>query len=75
MDVDATGDLIALRRKGAFGFFPTMDRFLNEDGVFDDDYERAAREDFGLVAVLLPGRQPTNPVGSAMVIVDSSTAR
>jgi hypothetical protein len=34
--VGATSNLIALRRTGVFGS-PTMDRFLSEDGVLDDD--------------------------------------
>jgi hypothetical protein len=40
----------------------------------DADYERAARDDPNVEAVLLPERQPTPLAGNAMVIVDSSNA-
>ncbi len=48
-----------------------MNRFLDVHGVLDRDYERAARDDAKIAAVLLPNRQPTTLAGRALVIIDS----
>ena len=50
----------------------SMNRFLDLHGVLDAEYERAARDDDRLQAVLLPDRVPTPLAGDALVVVDSS---
>ena len=52
----------------------TMNRYLDNYGVLDADYERAAPDHPNIESVLLPDRQPTPLAGNAMVIVDSSNA-
>ena len=49
-----------------------MNRFLDQHGVLDADYEQAAVADPRFGALLLPGRQPTILAGRVMIVVDSS---
>ena len=58
--------------KGCIRVPASMNRFLDVHGVLDADYERAAPEDAGIKAVLLPDRVPTKLAGNALVVVDSS---
>ena len=58
--------------KGCIRIPASMNRFLDVHGVLDADYERAAAEDAGIRAVLLPDRLPTKLAGNALVVVDSS---
>ena len=52
----------------------TMNRFLDQHGVLDADYERAATTDIRFRALLLRGRTPTPVAGDTLVVVDSSEA-
>ncbi len=58
--------------KGCIRIPASMNWFLDVHGVLDADYERAARDDDRLSAVLLPERNPTTLAGNALVVVDSS---
>jgi hypothetical protein len=49
-----------------------MDRFLDEHGVLDRDYEKAAQSNTRFADLLLPDRTPTPLAGNALVIIDSS---
>jgi hypothetical protein len=49
-----------------------MNRFLDRHGVLDADYERAARDNRGLAALLSRDREPTPLAGNLLVVVDSS---
>jgi hypothetical protein len=49
----------------------TMNRFLDRHGILDADYQRAAKDDPRVEAILLPDRTPTPLAGNALVIVDS----
>jgi L,D-transpeptidase catalytic domain len=50
----------------------SMNRFLDIHGVLDADYERDARDDPRIGAVLFPEREPTPLAGNTLVIIDSS---
>lgn len=50
----------------------TMNRFLDQHGVLDADYERAAATDIRFRALLLRGRDPSPLAGDTLVVVDSS---
>ena len=52
----------------------TMNRFLDHHGVLDASYERAARTDERIVAVLAADRQPTPLAGDTLVIIDSAVS-
>ena len=47
-------------------------QFLDIHGILNADYERAAQDDPGFAARLLPRRQLTPLAGNTLVIVDSS---
>jgi hypothetical protein len=49
-----------------------MNHFLDIHGVLDADYERAARQNVRLAALLRPDRAPTPVAGDALVIIDSA---
>ena len=49
-----------------------MNRFLDNHGVLDADYERAAITDIRFRTLLPPGRTPSLLAGTAMVVVDSA---
>lgn len=49
-----------------------MNRFLDRHGLLDASYERAARDDARIRAVLLADREPTALAGDALVVIDSS---
>jgi len=61
--------------KGCIRVPARMNRFLDLHGVLDADYERAARDDPRIDALLLPKRDPSRLAGNALVIVDSSERR
>lgn len=50
----------------------TLNRFLDQHGVMDADYERAATTDIRFRALLLRGRDPTPLAGDTLVVIDSS---
>jgi hypothetical protein len=50
----------------------TMNRFLDQHGVLDAEYERVAANDIRFRALLLPGREPSPLAGNTLVVVDSS---
>jgi hypothetical protein len=50
----------------------TMNRFLDQHGVLDAAYERAAVSDIRFRALLLRGREPSPLAGDTLVVVDSS---
>src|SRR5271165_5294354 len=60
--------------KGCVRIPAVMNRFLDQYGVLDADYERAAKSDIRFAALLLSTRTPTLLAGDALVIVDSSEA-
>jgi hypothetical protein len=60
--------------KGCVRIPGAMNRFLDRHGILDADYERAAEDDPGFAALLLPDRVPTPLAGDALVIVDSLAA-
>ena len=48
-----------------------MNHFLDEHGVLDAEYERAAATDIRFRALLLPGRNPSPYAGNTLIVVDS----
>ena len=48
-----------------------LNRFLDERGVIDADYEQAAVEDGRFRALLRPDREPSTLAGDLMIVVDS----
>ena len=50
----------------------TMNRFLDQHGVLDAEYQRVAANDIRFRALLLPGREPSPLAGNTLVVVDSS---
>ena len=50
----------------------TMNRFLDQHGVLDADYERAAVDDIRFRALLLRGREPSSLAGNTLIVIDSS---
>ena len=60
--------------KGCVRIPDAMNRFLDRHGILDAEYERAAKDDPGFAALLLPNRAPTPLAGNALVIIDSSVA-
>ncbi|MDR3538654.1 MAG: L,D-transpeptidase [Acetobacteraceae bacterium] len=50
----------------------TMNRFLDQYGVLDADYERAALTDARFAAIAPPDRQSTPLAGNMMVVIDSA---
>ena len=49
-----------------------MNRFLDQHGVLDADYERAAATDIRFRALLLPGRDPSPLAGNTLIVIDSA---
>ena len=49
-----------------------MNHFLDQHGVLDADYERAATTDIRFRALLLRGRDPSPFAGNTLIVVDSS---
>lgn len=58
--------------KGCIRIPAVMNRFLDEYGVLDADYEAAAAIDGRIAAVLLPTRHPTPLAGNLLIVIDSS---
>lgn len=58
--------------QGCVRISAAMNRFLDEYGVLDADYEHAARDDDRFRALLLRDRNPTRLAGDALVVIDSS---
>jgi len=58
--------------KGCVRVPAAMNRFLDQYGVLDVDYERAAREDARFEALLLPDRTPSPLAGRLLIVVDSA---
>ncbi len=50
----------------------TLNRFLDQHGVLDAVYERAAVTEIRFRALLLPGRSPSLLAGNTLVVVDST---
>jgi hypothetical protein len=50
----------------------TMNRFLDNHGVLDSEYERAAATEIRFRALLPKDRHPTTLAGNTMVVVDSA---
>lgn len=68
----STGQAGRPASQGCVRISATMSRFLDRHGVLDASYERAARADDRILAVLLPDRQPTPLACDALVNIDSS---
>ena len=49
-----------------------MNRFLDNHGVLDAEYEQAAVTDIRFRALLPPGRHPSALAGDTLVVVDSA---
>ncbi len=49
-----------------------MNRFLDQHGVLDSEYERAAATEIRFRALLPAGRQPSVLAGNTLVVIDSS---
>ena len=58
--------------QGCIRLTATMNRFLDQHGVLDAEYERAAASEIRFRALLLPGREPSSLAGNTLVVVDSS---
>ena len=58
--------------QGCIRVTATMNRFLDQHGVLDAEYERAAANEIRFRALLLPGRQPSPLAGNTLIVVDSS---
>jgi hypothetical protein len=57
--------------EGCIRVSSTMNRFMDEHGVLDADYERAAITDIRYRALLKPERTPTPLAGRLLIVVDS----
>jgi hypothetical protein len=58
--------------QGCIRLTATMNRFLDQHGILDAEYERAAVNEIRFRALLLPGREPSSLAGNTLVVVDSS---
>ena len=49
-----------------------MNRFLDQHGVLDAEYERASVTEIRFRALLPTGREPSSLAGNTLVVVDSA---